>query len=376
MATDVIMPRVDMTMERGTIRSWSAEPGAAVRAGQTLFVIETDKAAMEIEAPEDGVLAEILVPPGREVPVGTVVALIRRAGAPADTPSGRAQSPPVTASTPVAAAPPPEAHQAPAVMRAMPPAAPAMPVAALPRPRATPLARRLSREHGLDLAAIAGSGPAGRIGRADVEAALARRAAAPLPAAAVVERPGARVAVPFQVSAVLDLAPLDALRARIAPVLPRGRKPGLTAMILRILSAVLARHPAIGAVSGADGGHVDIALALDADGGLATPVLRGADRLRVAGLVAALDALRDSPPADADDAPPPRLLFANPGALGLEDFVALHDGMPVLSIGARRMPCGTARATLSADRATLDPVAAARFLSDLRGCVAAPETVL
>jgi pyruvate dehydrogenase E2 component (dihydrolipoamide acetyltransferase) len=365
MAIDVIMPRVDMTMERGTIRSWSAEPGAAVRAGQTLFVIETDKAAMEIEAPEDGVLAEILVPPGSEVPVGTVVALIRRAGAPADTAPGHAEPRPVAAPAPVAAAQPPAARQAPAT-----------PVTALPRPRATPLARRLSREHGLDLSAIAGSAPAGRIGRADVEAALARHAAARLPVTAAGERFVTRASAPFQISAVLDLTVLDAVRARIAPTLPGGRKPGLTAMILRILSAVLMRHPAIGAATGCDQSCADIALALDVDGALATPVLRRADRLRVSGLVGALDTLRDTPPGDADDAPPPRLLFANPGALGLEDFMALHDGAPVLSLGARRSPCGTARATLSADRATLDPVAAARFLSDLRLCVAAPETVL
>jgi len=372
MTIDVIMPRVDMTMERGTIRSWSAEPGAALRAGQTLFVIETDKAAMEIEAPADGILGEILVPAGREVPVGTVVALIRTVGADAAT----GHAPPRPVSVPPAKAP---AQQAPAIASTSPPAAPvasATPAVALARPRATPLARRLSREYGLDLAAIDGSGPAGRIGRVDVETALARRVSAPLPAAAVVERPALRAAVPFQISAILDLAALDAVRARIASALPGGRRPGLTAMILRILVAVLPRHPAIAAVPGSDPSRVDIALALEVDGAFAAPVLRGMERLRVPGIVAALDALRGAAPGTREGDPAPRLLLANPGALGLEDFVALHDGAPVLSIGARRSPCGTARVTLAADRATLDPVAAAGFLSDLRGCVAAPETVL
>jgi pyruvate dehydrogenase E2 component (dihydrolipoamide acetyltransferase) len=374
MTIDVIMPRVDMTMERGTIRSWSAEPGAALRAGQTLFVIETDKAAMEIEAPADGILGEILVPAGREVPVGTVVALIRTVGA--DAATGHAAPRPDC--VPPVAAPAP-AQQAPAIASTSPPAAPvasATLATALPRPRATPLARRLSREYGLDLAAIDGSGPAGRIGRADVETALARRASAPSPAAAVVERPALRAAVPFQISAILDLAALDAVRARIASALPGGRRPGLTAMILRILVAVLPRHPAIASVPGSDPSRVDIALALDVDRAFAAPVLRGVERLRVSGIVAALDALRGAAPGAREGDPAPRLLLANPGALGLEDFVALHDGAPVLSIGARRSPCGTARVTLAADRATLDPVAAARFLSDLRGCVAAPETVL
>ena len=80
MAVDVIMPRVDMTMERGTIRAWKAAPGDAVREGALLFEIETDKSAMEIDAPASGTLGPILVPAGVEVPVGTVVARILAVG--------------------------------------------------------------------------------------------------------------------------------------------------------------------------------------------------------------------------------------------------------------------------------------------------------
>ena len=101
MAVDVIMPRVDMTMERGTIRAWKAAPGDAVREGALLFEIETDKSAMEIDAPASGTLGPILVPAGVEVPVGTVVARILAAGETAEAGVPQAAPAPHAAGAPI-----------------------------------------------------------------------------------------------------------------------------------------------------------------------------------------------------------------------------------------------------------------------------------
>lgn len=374
MAVDVIMPRVDMTMERGAIRAWNRATGEAVRAGETLFVIETDKAAMDIEAPADGVLGEILVAPGIEVPVGTVVARILARGEAAASPPASAATAPVSAAAPAAIAPAAAAAPA-ALAMPVPPQPPSMP-AATGRARATPLARRLARTHGIDLSAIAGSGPLGRIGRADVESFLAGAApaaspsAAPAPVAPAVPA-AARAGRPYTLGAVLDLAALDGLRARIAPSLPGGRPPGLTAMLLRVLRVALARHPAVGRTT-ADGAAIDVALVIARDGAMATPVLRGLQAMRVPEIVRALGHLAAGP---AGDGPPPRLLLANAGALGLEDFSepGLVDVAPLLSLGRMDRATRVARATLSADRAALDPAAAALFLAELRALAVAPE---
>ena len=364
MAVEVIMPRVDMTMERGTIRAWNRAPGEAVRAGETLFVIETDKAAMEIEAPADGVLGEILVAPGVEVPVGTTVGRILARG---ETPDARAPAPAVAAPAPAPVLAP-TAAPAPVTPVVAPPPPVAAADAAPPRPRATPLARRLARQAGIDLGAVAGSGPLGRVGRGDIEAFLDRHARS-TPAAPAIAIAAGR---PYTLGARIDLTALFSLRARIAPALPGGRPPGLTAMILRVLGGALARHENVGAASG---GAIDIALAIARQDGLAMPVLRGLETMRVPDIVRALE--RPEWPAPADGAPP-RLVLVNAGALGLEDFAepGLAGGAPVLCIGHAGSSDRIARATLAADRATLAPEAAARFLTDLRAMIAAPELAL
>ena len=376
MAVDVIMPRVDMTMERGAIRAWNRAAGEAVRAGETLFVIETDKAAMDIEAPCDGVLGEVLVAPGIEVPVGTVVArILARGEAVAVAPAPGAAAPSPTAAPVSGAFVPVPAAPAQAARVASPPAASASAAsAASGRPRATPLARRMARTHGIELAAIAGSGPLGRIGRGDVEAFLASAAPA-APAAVAPTVPLAALATrPFRLGAMLDLAALDALRARIAPSLPGGRPPGLTAMILRVLRVALARHPSIGRVQAA-GEAIDVALVLARDGAMAMPVLRGLQAMRVPDIARALGDLAAGEPVGW---PPPRLALANAGALGLDEFSEFDPGhaVPLLSVGCMDRGSRVARATFSADRATLDPAAAALFLAELRALAAAPETSL
>ncbi|MDQ1078046.1 acetoin dehydrogenase dihydrolipoyllysine-residue acetyltransferase subunit [Pseudoroseomonas cervicalis] len=183
MASEIILPRVDMDMATGRVALWHAEDGAAVEKGQALFEIETDKAAMEIEAPESGVLHIADARTGIDMPVGSVLGWITAAG----------EAPPRPAEAAPAAAPDAVVPNAAVPVDAVSETAPREPAfadaapAAEARPRATPQARRLAETLGLQLEEVSGSGPRGRIQAQDVqeaaEAAPAPLAAPPPPAA-------------------------------------------------------------------------------------------------------------------------------------------------------------------------------------------------
>lgn len=166
MPTEVILPRVDMDMETGRISHWFFKSGDIVEKGAVLFEIETDKAAMEIDAPATGRL-QILVETGKQIPVGSTVGWILAEG-----------ENDVAAGAPIEAAPEaPEEPNAPVIEAVV--ATPAAPPANSDTSvvRATPLSRRLAADNGLDLASIAGSGPNGRVQAADVEALIAEKPA-------------------------------------------------------------------------------------------------------------------------------------------------------------------------------------------------------
>jgi pyruvate dehydrogenase E2 component (dihydrolipoamide acetyltransferase) len=170
MPVEVIMPKVDMDMATGKVAAWHVGVGERVEKGAPLFDIETDKAAMEVEAPASGILHHP-APEGTEVPIGAVVAWLYAEGEAVGAAPGAA--PPAAAAPKASETAPPEVP-APAT----PPSGPGAPVAA--GPRATPLARRLARAGGVDLASVTGSGPLGRIQGADIRSLLdARPAAAP-----------------------------------------------------------------------------------------------------------------------------------------------------------------------------------------------------
>ena len=162
---DVLMPRLSDTMEEGVLSQWVKREGDQVRKGDVLAVIETDKAAMDMEAYDEGVLTRILVQEGASVPIGTPIAVIGEAAAAATAPS------PVPA--------PDQAERAVVPAPALAPPTAASPAGRLP---ASPLARKLARERGVDLSTVSGSGPGGRIVRADIEnGARERGAAQPVP---------------------------------------------------------------------------------------------------------------------------------------------------------------------------------------------------
>ena len=156
MASEVKLPRLGQGMESGTVVKWLKAEGDAVEKGQPLYELDTDKVTQEVEAEASGVLLKIVVPEG-EVPVGTTLALIGEAGEEVEAPKTEEAPPeeppptsPSRASVAAVAAPPPERQDG-------------------ERIKASPLARRLAREQGVDLASVKGTGPEGRIVAEDVE---------------------------------------------------------------------------------------------------------------------------------------------------------------------------------------------------------------
>lgn len=203
---DITMPKMGFDMQEGTIVRWLKKPGDEVRRGEPIAEIETDKVTIEIEAFASGTLTEIVVQEGQSAPVNAVIARL-------DGGNG-AQAAALAAPAPVAEAPvsPAPVAEAPA------PVAPAPVTEAVPTEageiRASPLARRLARDHGIDLRQVRGTGPAGRIVKEDIEAYLAARGAEPVPppAPAPVTPPPAPVVAPTPAPAAPPPAP--------APVTP------------------------------------------------------------------------------------------------------------------------------------------------------------
>jgi len=278
------MPTLGADMESGTLLEWRVKPGDAVKRGDIVAVVDTSKAEIEVEIFEDGVIDELLVSEGTRVPVGTVLATLRTGaadGAPAPSPAPAPPSP--------APAPPPEPAVTPPV--AAPQRAPEE-----RRLRVSPVARRAAEQLGVDLAAVAGSGPDGAITKADIE----RAAGAPTPAAAPAAEPGERAGamrlaigalmarskreIPhyylqtqIDMSRALAWLQEENLRRSVADrLLP-------SALLLSAVARAVAAMPAMngfwvdGAFRAAGGVHLGVAISLRG-GGLIAPALHDADR--------------------------------------------------------------------------------------------------
>ena len=233
MAIELKMPALSPTMEEGTLAKWLVKEGDTVSAGDLLAEIETDKATMEYEAVDEGVISKILVAEGTDgVKVGTVIALMGSQGEAATTPSplaGEGQPAASGQGEGASAAPPPPAPTTPP-----PPPLPAQPAAESPSPargegqkddriKASPLARKLAQAQGIDLASLTGSGPGGRIVRADLGQAsgsAAAPASAPAPARAVAAAP----AQPFSTEIPHETVKLSNMRKTIARRLSEAKR--------------------------------------------------------------------------------------------------------------------------------------------------------
>ena len=361
MATEVKLPRLGQGMESGTIVKWLKGEGEPVKKREPLYELDTDKVTQEVEAEADGVLLKIVVDSG-EVEVGRTIAFIGSEGE--DVPSGNGAAP---AASEDAAEAEPEAQEegspaeemdderergrqaAAASAEAATAAVADAPVRPDGRVKASPLARRLAREKGIDIATLAGSGPEGRIVAEDVErGAVAAPKAAPAAAAAPsgeveeIELTSIRKTIArrlteawqapvFQLTVSVDMTRSLELRERLVGRLREGEtKPTVSDLLTKVAAAALLRHPAVNAHFAGDkilrfpAAHVGIAVA--APQGLVVPVIRDADRKTIQEIAADRSALvgraRDGK-LQRDDLADGTFTISNLGMFGIEQFVAV-----------------------------------------------------
>ena len=322
MTVRILMPALSPTMTEGTLAKWHVKEGDEVTSGDVIAEIETDKATMEVEAVDEGKVGRILVDEGTEgVAVNAPIALLLEDGedasaldAAASDGNGAAAPAPAAPETPPAApSVEPQAQPQAAAAPAPQPAAPAASGANGARLFASPLAKRMAAQSGLDLGAISGSGPHGRIVKRDVEAALAGgapAAAAPAPQAAAAPAPVPVEAQPFEPE--FELEPLTSMRRTIAQRLQQSKqtvphfyltvdceidalldlrkrlndkadgayKLSVNDLIIKICGVALRKVPAANASYSDEGlklyKSADVSVAVAIDGGLITPVIRDA----------------------------------------------------------------------------------------------------
>ncbi len=450
---DVLMPQLGETVAEGKIIKWFKSAGDAVKPGDNLFEIETDKTSMEVPATTAGTLTEINFQVGETAKVGAVVAIINDGKAPAAAPSAQpatpAPAPQQVSLAPIAAA----LRQVgqPAARSAPPMAAPDRASFAYPHmdpfrevrtPErnygparqpggavATPLARRLAGERGIDLSRLSGSGPHGRITARDVEgaavAAPSRTVAAGATAAQVKalydgvdyeEVPldsmratiaarlvEAKQTIPhFYLTADLEIDRLIALREEANAAAPVGVdgaaafKLSLNDFIIKAWAMALQRVPAANAVFAEDRilrfTHSDVGVAVALDGGLIVPVLRNAEAKSVTALSTEM---RDLAGRARDKKLRPEeyrggaSAISNLGMYGVREFAAIINPphATILAVGAsRRAPVETAdggmkfvsqmTVTLSCDHRVVDGALGAQLLAAFKGLIEKPVTAL
>ena len=411
MATMVYMEALSPTMEEGRLVKWLKQEGDPVKAGDTLAEVETDKAVMELIARADGVLRQVSVAEGETVPVGNVVATIAAPGeapvaasppaAPAATPGNEKRETGKVAATPASVAAPVEAGQV----------------------RASPLAKRIAKETGVDLQLLRGSGPGGRVVKRDLEGAAAR-AAVPAESAPF---PVSRVPFPAHAGAPYEDVPLTQIRKTIAKRLAGSLGPiphyFLTAevdmeraaearealnrqlgeqgklsfndIIIKATALALTKHRACNAWFQEDHirywNEVHIGMAVAVEDGLITPVIRNADRKPLAEIGREARALAEQArarrlqPADYTGA---TFSVSNLGMFDIDQFTAVINPPEagILAVGSivpkpvgvddriavrRRM-----RVTMSCDHRVIDGATGAAFLQTLRQMLENPLAML
>ena len=430
MPIDVLMPALSPTMEEGTLAKWHVKKGDAVRSGDVIAEIETDKATMEVEAVDEGTVEDILVPEGTEgVKVNTPIALLSGEGA-SPTPAPKVEAPKAEAAKP-------EAPQAKAVdpapatkpAAAPPPAAPAK--ASGERVVASPLARRIAEQKGLDLAAVQGSGPHGRIIKRDVEGASPQAKAAAAPGAA------ATAAAPRQAQTLAqmgipdgsyDLIPLDGMRKTVArrmtesfrdvPHFPlnidleidgllasrakinamlekQGVKVSVNDLVIKAAAVALKQVPEANASYSPEGiamhHHADIAIAVALEHGLITPIIRAAETKGLAQI--ALEAKDLAERARSKKLKPEEFQggtfsISNLGMFGIKSFASIINEPQgaILSVGAgEKRPvvkndqltiATVMTVTLTCDHRVVDGAIGARWLGAFKALIEDPITMI
>ena len=437
MAVEIKLPRLGQGMESGTIVRWLKSEGESVAKGEPLFELDTDKVTQEVEADADGVLLKIVVPEG-EANVGTTVAVLGSEGedvsellASAASGNGGAAAP-APASAPTAPADAP----AEAVAKGVPESASidqlqgedsrstpgdagggaATEGASSGRVKASPLARRIARERGIELAGLSGTGPDGRIIAEDVEKAQAAPAAAPARAAAaeapageveVVELTSVRKTIArrltaaweapvFQLTASADASELVATRERMVELLAEGEtKPTVNDVLTRVVASALMRHRPVNAhfVEGRILRHptANVGIAVATPNGLVVPVVRSAERKSVQEIAAVradlVSRARDGKLqlADLEDG---TFTISNLGMYGIEQFIAVLNPpqVAILAVGSvedrpraihgKLEIVPTLILTLTCDHRAIDGSEGAEFLRTVKQLVETPALAL
>jgi pyruvate dehydrogenase E2 component (dihydrolipoamide acetyltransferase) len=394
MASRVVMPKLSDTMEEGKILRWLKQEGDKVETGQTLAEVETDKATVEMEAYTNGVIRKLVASPGDTIKIGATIAVI---GSPDEdisallepaAPPPAAQARPVPTAMPIRATAPPQlvSHDA-ATNRAL---------------RASPLALRMAAEAGVDLNALQGSGPQGRVIKRDIEAAIAKASASQASAA------------PAQPVGDVQEIVLSSMRRTIAKRLVQSKAPvphfyltvdvaadrlwdayralreesypiSLNDVIIKASASALKRHPEVNASFAGDHvkqySRVHIGLAVALEDGLITPVIRDADSKSLADIAEEARELVDRArnrrlqPHEYTGA---TFSISNLGMMGIEEFSAIINPpeAAILAVGAlREVPVVEGgqvkigrrmKMTLSVDHRVADGAQGARFLATLK----------
>ncbi|AUQ62786.1 pyruvate dehydrogenase complex dihydrolipoamide acetyltransferase [Phaeobacter inhibens] len=438
MPTEILMPALSPTMEEGTLAKWLVKEGDTVASGDLLAEIETDKATMEFEAVDEGVIGKILIPEGSEgVKVNSPIAVLLEDGESADD-IGTTPAAPAAAADEAAPVAPEEAAPAPAAAAATP--APAAPTAADGnRIFASPLARRIAADKGLDLAQLNGSGPRGRIVKADVENAKPQAADAPAAAAPATAPALAAAAAPTGPSAdqvarmyegrTYEEVKLDGMRKTIAARLTeakqtvphfylrrdiqldallkfrgelnkqlegRGVKLSVNDFIIKACALALQAVPDANAVWAGDRvlkmEASDVAVAVAIEGGLFTPVLQNSDTKSLSTLSTEMKDLakrardRKLAPHEYQGG---SFAISNLGMFGIDNFDAIvnppHAGILAVGAGVKKPVVGAdgelavatvMSVTMSVDHRVIDGALGAELLNAIKDNLENPMMML
>jgi pyruvate dehydrogenase E2 component (dihydrolipoamide acetyltransferase) len=431
MSIDVLMPALSPTMEEGTLAKWHVKKGDTVKSGDVIAEIETDKATMEVEAVDEGVIEELLVPEGtEEVKVNTPIARMSGEGeAPAPKPAAAPK-----AETPKAETPKPEtpAPAAPAKADVVPaPVALAAPKPAGDRIFASPLARRIAEQKGLDLSAVTGSGPHGRIIKADVEAARPEARAQPgvaQPAAASAPRQAQTLAQMGIPDGSYDLVPLDGMRKTVARRMtesfrdvphfpltidieidellaarakinrllePQGVKASVNDLVIKACAVALMQVPEANASYSPEGiamhHHADIAIAVALEHGLITPIIRASETKGLAQIAREAKDLAErarTRKLKPEEFQGGTFSVSNLGMFGIRSFASIINEPQgaILSVGAGeqravvkngQLAVATVMTvTLTCDHRVVDGAIGSRWLNAFRALISDPLTMI
>ena len=421
MATEIKLPRLGQGMESGTIVKWLKSEGDAVEKGEPLYELDTDKVTQEVEADATGVLLRIAVQEG-EVEVGRTIAVIGEQGESVPEPEevGRSDEALPTAELPQDGA----KHERRGT------AAPRQPSRANGRIKASPLARRIARERGVELAAVVGTGPDGRVVAEDVERAAAGgpspatptpavpapavAAAEPTPARPLADGEGVEVrqlstmrktiarrlteawqAPVFHLGISVDMERALTVRARLVELHGEGAKPTISDLLTKVCAAALIRHPTVNVLYRDDAielhASANIGIAVAIPDGLVVPVIGSVERLGVAEIANARSELVDRARSGClrqGDLDGGTFTISNLGMYGIERFSAVLNPPQgaILAVGAvedkvvavdgQAVVRPRLELTLTCDHRAIDGATGAEFLATLKQLVEEPALAL